>query len=157
METILVGTPIPHKLGSENLTFPDGVSIEKIQNIQWDGSFLNQIMPGMDVNAISRWPVWLTVSKDVERDHNAPPDYEKAQRAMSALQIIRPFGCKNVYMNFRKNQEGWTHLKCGFHQAEIQACLLQGIQSIGHSMRKLFAYKILLLCWNLDFKRTIHT
>lgn len=120
METILVGTPIPHKLGSENLAFPDGVTIGKIQNIQLDKSFLNQVMSGMDVDAISNWKVWLTVSEDIESGHNAPPGYAKARWAMSSLQIIRPFGCKNVYMGFRKNQEGWTHLNYGFHPSEMK-------------------------------------
>lgn len=95
MDTILVGTPLRFDSVSKPYTFSDGVTIRSIQPILWDLSVAKLLMSDEERKHLSAAPYWLCASKEVSNWCSERPEddlYEKARRAMHALQIIHPSG-----------------------------------------------------------------
>jgi hypothetical protein len=80
-------------------TFSGGVTIRDIQPILWELAAAKKLMSDDDRDYLSKPRYWLSVSKDVQdwRLDQSDDLYQKAHRAMYALQISCPSGSRNEY------------------------------------------------------------
>lgn len=119
MGTVLVGAPVLHHAGSEDLKLANGVVIGQLPNVLWDESVLKPTMSHVEIKELSFHHAWLTVSKNLDDQHDTTL-YPEALKAMYALQIIRPLGCKNLYLRFRQTPKG-LDITGSFRPVEMKA------------------------------------
>jgi hypothetical protein len=126
MDTILVGTPLRLGSVSKPYTFSNGVTIRGIQPILWELSVAKQLMSDEERKRLSYAPYWLCASKEVANWYSERPGndlYEKARRAMYALQIISPCGGCNQYFEFHETPAGFDNIG-SMHPAKMTTTLL---------------------------------
>lgn len=83
-------------------------------------------MSDKERNDLSESRYWLSVSKQVEKWYLNQSDdelYEKARRAMNALQIICPSGGRNVYLKFRELPDGFDNTG-SLHPAKMTSTMM---------------------------------
>jgi hypothetical protein len=92
----------------------------------WELSVAKKLMSDDEREHLSESRYWLSASKEVENwylDQSDDSPYEKARRAMNALQIICPSGRRNVYLKFRETPEGFDNIG-SLHPAKMSSTVM---------------------------------
>ncbi|HTU44874.1 MAG TPA: hypothetical protein VMF91_07420 [Bryobacteraceae bacterium] len=112
MPDVLVATPLKYSDVSRPYTFSDGISIRELSPILWDTSIAKIYVSEHERGELAKVKYWLCVAKEVEYPYGGPDKdlYEKAQHAMSALQIICPSGAKNIFLKFLRAEQGYENI-----------------------------------------------
>ena len=109
MAEIIVATPLasvtrPYSLSAD-------ISVRKIEPILWESSAAIPLLSEREREEFSSTQYWLCVSK---QETGSPADaddlYDAIRWAVWAIQVIHPSGCKNIYLEFRRTNDGFDNI-----------------------------------------------
>lgn len=111
LSEVLVATPLRGSSVSREYAFSKGIAVRRLDNIRWDYSMWKRFLPKQELDDLAATTYWLTASKQVQSPYdNGVELYETARRAMYAVQVICPSGCRNLYMKLHRTKGGYDHI-----------------------------------------------
>ena len=111
MQEVIVATPLSYDHLTKPHNFRNGISVCGIDPILWKKALVKDVISEWEKEDLANTKYWLCVAEQVgnqQREGNSL--YERAHRAMYAVQIICPSGCNNTYLKFQRTNEGFDNI-----------------------------------------------